>query len=121
MSVRADWGVTDAAPSVVDPFGPAQEPQSPEMLSPPVDLSTPTPVLRERIDELLHREGNLFDCGITCPLKDLPDATCLACPVSRADETREEITREGLLCQIGQEQERVLMLLLAQQHGERRQ
>ena len=85
----------------------------------PLDLSTPEPVLREWLGELVRREGNLFDCGTHCPLRDKPDSTCSACPVSQAD--REDGTREELrlasLCRNGAEQERVSMLLLAQRQG----
>lgn len=84
----------------------------------PIDLSTPVPVLREWLGELVRREGNLFDCGTSCSLKDMPDGTCTACPLSRANETSgslEEMQLTGL-CRIGAEQERVLMMLLAKQH-----
>lgn len=89
----------------------------------PFDLSTPAPELEGWLGELLRREGNLFDCGTTCPLRDKDESNCSACPVSQAareDGTIEEM-RLSKLCQIGAEQERVSMLLLAQkQHGQRR-
>lgn len=130
MTVKADWGAAALAdkPEAVTPaaFGPALLGDSPEVRTPvpnsarpPVDLDSPEPVLREWLDELIRREGNLFDCGTTCPLRDLPDSNCSACPVSRAHETDGTLDEMRLtgLCRIGAEQERVLMLLSAQRHG----
>lgn len=127
MTVKADWGAT----AVADPpaslgFDPlalssssAMAATKPATADKPLDLSTPEPQLRQWMGELIRREGNLFDCGTTCPLRDLAESTCSACPVSQAD--REDGTREEMrlakLCQIGQEQERVSMLLMTQQHG----
>lgn len=85
----------------------------------PLDLSTPEPELRSWLVELVRREGNLWNCGTTCPLKDREDTTCTACPVSRARDTDEgTLDEERLkrLCMIGEEQERVSMVLLSKRH-----
>lgn len=94
--------------------------------SPVIDITTPTPVLEHRLDELLRREGNLYDCGTTCALKDLPDGNCLACPVSMAEAEvipgmSYEDASKRLLCRVGREQQVVAMTLIAQRHGERRE
>lgn len=84
----------------------------------PIDLSTPVPELRDWLGELVRREGNLFECGTTCALKDMPGGNCSACPLSRANETDGSLDEMHLtgLCRIGAEQERVSMLLKAKQH-----
>ena len=86
----------------------------------PLDLTSPEPQLRSWLGELLRREGNLDACGTSCPLRGLPDSNCSACPVSLAlVEEEGDLEQERLkrLCQIGAEQERVSMLLLAKRHG----
>lgn len=61
--------------------------------------------------DLLRQEGELFEQGVTCPIKDMTDATCLACPMKR-----DHGTPEGKLCRVGQEQERVGTVALAKRH-----
>jgi len=77
---------------------------------PPISLDTPTPELRKRLESLLSFEGRLDARGITCPLKDLPDASCLACPVSKADDPN---VPKCALCRVGIGQELVVNALLA--------
>lgn len=98
----------DAEPA--DVFGPAAEAVFKAMK--PLDLSSSKAELDERLVTLVRREAELFDCGITCPLKDKPDASCAVCPVSRANEHSGSVEslRRSQLCRIGAEQERVLML-----------
>lgn len=84
---------------------------------PPVDLSTPVPVLHDRLADLLRREGNLDHCGVRCSLKDLPDCTCLACPVSLSDDESEGNAHKAALCRIGKEQERTATLLMVKQRS----
>lgn len=113
MSVKADWGAAVVEPPTpvqdFDPFGWAESGGMPMKA---VNMETPANELHGWLGELLRREGNLDACGITCPLKDLPDATCTACPVSRVHDTSDPHRQK--LCEIGVEQERVLMLLMAQ-------
>lgn len=101
MSTRANWHVE--APVLddpgIDPFAmPIEE------VGERIDLRDPKGTLELRLAELLHREGNLFNRGVTCPIKDRPDSTCHACPVSQA-HTQEPLS---VLCRIGREQESVV-------------
>lgn len=119
MSVRADWGTTadaSAPAPEIDPFASAESLGVMEPLT-PVDLTNTEDELREQFASLFERERNLFNCGVECPLKEMPDSTCTACPVSRARDTNDPYM--GQLCRVGVEQERVQMLLLAkrQQSG----
>jgi hypothetical protein len=75
-----------------------------------VDLRDPQAADELRLHELLRREGVLFANGVSCPIKDRPDTTCHACPVSRAHDKEAEL---GALCRVGREQESVLTRLAA--------
>lgn len=70
-----------------------------------IDLRDPKSLLRFRLDELLRREANLFAKDRTCPIRDHPESTCHACPVSHANDPEHDLS---LLCRIGREQETVL-------------
>lgn len=76
-------------------------------------LSTPLETLEGRLAELLRREANGFEAGITCPLKDKGDMTCSACPVSEVGRN----TRRSALCRLGREQERIAALIIAKREG----
>lgn len=111
MGMTADWHLQDF--DVVDrvqEYDPLTDPAySPPL--PPIDLSTDQGTLREYLGSLLSQEASLFDAGVTCPIKDKDDTTCLACPVSAA---RDFGIPKGQLCRVGQEQERVATVLVAQ-------
>lgn len=72
-------------------------------------IDTSTEDLRARLVELIEREGNLFNCGITCPLKEEPDMTCSACPFHEVGRD----TSKSALCRLGKEEERIAALLIA--------
>jgi hypothetical protein len=69
--------------------------------------------LEARLRELLKREGNCFDAGITCALKDHPEMTCSACPFHEVGQD----TRKSALCRLSKEQERILSILTAKHAG----
>lgn len=101
MTARANWFVAqvDTADDPDDPWAmPIEE------VGKRIDLRDPRATLELRVGELLRREGNLFDHGITCAIKDKPDTCCHACPVSRAHDPNDPL---AALCRIGREQERV--------------
>lgn len=77
---------------------------------PPISVEDGVATLRDRLGQLVQREARLDSIGITCPLKDCEDMTCLACPFTEAGNDEE---RKAALCQIGQQQEIVLAHLLA--------
>jgi hypothetical protein len=87
----------------------------------PLNLASSAEELEAWLLELHRREGNLFDCGLTCPLRDANGSMCSVCPVSRAHETDGTLDEMRLtgLCRIGAEQERVEMLLMAKRHATR--
>jgi hypothetical protein len=78
---------------------------------PPIDLTTAEPKLERISRELLDRERILFSEGVTCSLKEMPDSTCLACPLFGRDDDMKP------LCTVGREQERISTVLAAKLHG----
>lgn len=80
-----------------------------------VSMETPIDRLRARIVGLAKRERWLGDIGITCPLKNNPEMSCIACPFSKAEQP--ELEGECQLCRIGIDQERIATLILAKQAG----
>lgn len=103
MGVRANWFVEDLDVDTTDPFA-----VDVEEVGQPIDLSG-EPHLNRKVLELAERERALFNLGVECPIKDMPDTSCLACPLSCRDE---QVAESGL-CKIGQEQERVITRLAA--------
>lgn len=102
MATRANWflGVAPEATDEPDPFAmPIEE------IGERIDLRDPSSLLQLRLEELLRREHNLFDTGVTCAIKDRAGTTCHACPVSRAGDPDSALSA---LCRIGREQETVL-------------
>lgn len=101
MGVRADWHLDELA------LG-----EEPDLFAAPIeevgeriDLLDPAASLYVRLGELLSRENNLFNGGVTCPIKDRPDTSCHACPVSKAHDKGDPLS---VLCRVGREQEVVL-------------
>lgn len=117
--MKADWhfGSIDNPPSSgVDPFesassGPIVIGERPSW-SAPVSIDTDSAELQNRLCVSLRREARLFDGGITCEFKEMPDFSCLACPFSEADD---EESKKCALCRIGSDQEVISTLLLAKQ------
>jgi len=100
MTARANWFVEqiEQLDDADDPFSmPVEE------VGKRIDLREPQARLHLRLQELLNREGRLFDAGVTCEIKDRADATCHACPVSKAHDSADPL---GVLCRLGREQER---------------
>lgn len=113
VGLRADWHLDQALDSPLEEFDPFESAQSTAMFMPggkPINLDTPEPELRSRLQSLISWEGRLDARGITCPLKDLPDASCLACPVNHADDLEHPMCP---LCRCGSSQERVAATLVA--------
>lgn len=103
-SVQARW----ATPAIdvdieADPFAPMPSvgrPRRVEDVGIPIDLTDDQPKLRERLIELCSREGNLYNEGVTCSIKERDDTSCHACPLKPDDDT-------ALLCAVGREQEAI--------------
>ena len=115
MSIGAEWHFEEAAFATVQRSGydPLVDPAYAAPM-PPISIHTSTAELDSYALGLLEQEAQLFDDGITCPIKDKRDTTCLACPVSAA---RDHSEPKGKLCRVGQEQERVATVLVAQREG----
>jgi len=118
VSVKADWGLQALGDGVqkVDPFGSASSvAMSPEQEQSswayPVSIETETSELERLLSQLTRTEARFFNQGITCPLKDRGEFSCLACPFSKAEET--DSAKCGL-CRAGCDQERLATLLIAQ-------
>lgn len=102
--VKANWHVEAASwADDIDTDSPFSVPI--EEIGERIDLRDPKAALDIRLGELLRREGNLDAVGVTCPIKDRPDTTCHACPVSQAHDPSVKLC---LLCRVGREQETVL-------------
>lgn len=115
--IRADWhqhAVATADNAAIDPFDAASlsvvatTDFSPGGL--PITIDSSTAELSDRLDALLAWEGRLDARGITCPIKDLPDVSCGACPISKADDTDDPLHP---LCRVGISQESVATTLIA--------
>ena len=101
MNVQSNWFVEriEAGADAGDPFAlPVEE------VGQRIDLRDPAAVLDVRLHELVMREARLFSSGVSCAIKERPDTTCHACPVSKAHDPSD---RFGALCRVGREQERV--------------
>lgn len=100
MGVKADWHESATVDGPDDPFAMAS---SLAMGHSPLSLDLTADDLRGRIKRLLKRERFLFDrMGISCPIKDRCDTSCLACPLSEAGDAD---SSKGRLCRVGMEQE----------------
>lgn len=108
MGTQANWFVA-AVESASDESDPWRAPI--EEVGARIDLRDPQATLQLRLQELVHREVNLFNAQVTCPIKDRADTSCHACPVSEAG------TESALsaLCRLGREQESVLTEMAVRQ------
>lgn len=102
MTARANWFI-DELPGLDDELDPFAVPI--EEVGERIDLLEPEARLHLRFRELLDREGRLFNRAVTCAIKDRPDTTCHACPISKAHDRADPL---GPLCRLGREQEVVL-------------
>jgi hypothetical protein len=102
MRTQANWFV-DQVPAVDEETDPFTMPI--EEVGTRIDLRDPKAALQLRLAELVRREGSLYETHVKCPIKDRPDSTCHACPVSQAHDTEVAL---GVLCRLGREQEVVL-------------
>jgi hypothetical protein len=89
MSVRAQW-FGDAA-GVAAPCAQDQHASDADLTA---DLSA-----------LMEREAELFNCGITCPIRDRPDSICSVCPLSKHHDRLDPLQP---LCTVGRQIDRVL-------------
>lgn len=101
-SARADWftdGLDDNVTEGLDPFDEVED------LGRPIDLQDREAVLHARLADTLRGEGNLARSGVSCPVKDSPDTSCSACPISEAAKRESSLSA---LCRLGREQEQVV-------------
>lgn len=115
VSIGAEWHFEEAAFETVQRSGydPLIDPAYAAPM-PPISVHTDTAELDSYVLDLLEQEAQLYDDEVTCSIKGLRDTTCLACPVSVA---RDHSEPKGKLCRVGQEQERVATVLVAQRAG----
>ena len=99
MPTRTRWH-----PEIVvadgDPFE-----QRVEQLGMPIKLSKGRAELVAQLAELVDHEGRLYNAGVRCQIKDNPNVTCSACPISAHNEEGSSLQA---LCLVGRAQERVL-------------
>lgn len=128
MSLRANWGlqaVGDAGDSAPDGDGGSFDPFSSASLAGmnltadndwmfEVSLDSPIEEL-ERLLGLTQRSNNrLMNAGQDCELRWQPEVSCLACPLSEANNPGVEKCH---LCRTSTQEERLTTILLAKQAG----
>lgn len=99
MGTRTRWHGEIVVPEG-DPFE-----QRVEQLGMPIQLSNGRAELETKLVELVTQEGLLWNSGVRCEIKDVPDSTCSACPLSAHDDPNSSLQA---LCLVGRAQERVL-------------
>lgn len=118
MTVQANW-FTDPTLDLADedPFS-DDRPVDVRSVGTVIDLRDEDS-LNVRLVDLLQREGELYQAGIRCPVKQAPDGSsrvdvsCSACPI-RHYNSDDPMTA---LCDVGVEQERTCTMLVI--HRER--
>jgi hypothetical protein len=100
MPTRTRWHGPIAVADDGDPFAARVE-----QLGMPIKLSEGRAELVARLAELVEQEGLLWNAGVRCGIKDLPDVTCSACPLSAHDDDGSPMQA---LCLVGRAQEQVL-------------
>lgn len=76
-----------------------------EQLGMPVVLHDTYAELNDKLAGLVNDESMLYNAGIRCGVKERPDSTCLACPLSAHSD---ESSPMRPLCLVGRAQEMVL-------------
>lgn len=114
MTAKAKWFAPARLPDLEgdNPFeGPVEE------IGQRIDLTSRGDRLHLRLVELARREGRFTEINVTCEIKNRPDVTCLACPLSEAGDKESAL---GHICRIGREQEMVATeaVVLAQREAE---
>jgi hypothetical protein len=108
VTVKVDWH-EDATTAPGSGSGPFDLASSSLVAAGPLTNDFTPAQLREKIVHLFKREKFLFDrMGISCPIKDRCDTSCLACPLNEAADPD---SVKGSLCRVGVEQERAETLL----------
>lgn len=115
-TVKANWFVEASDLPADDPFG--EKPRA-EVVGRPIELDN-AEQLQARLNGSLTREGELFERGVTCAIKDDAQASCAACPLRHMDPL-DALTP---LCAVGIEQEQLItrlrILEIQGAQGERR-
>lgn len=107
MAVKADWH--EASPAVEGPDDPFASASSLAIAQAPLTLDLGLDALRDKLVSLFNRERFLSDrMGLTCPIKDRCDTTCIACPLNEAHNPD---SAKGRLCKVGVEQDQAETLL----------
>jgi hypothetical protein len=119
VSIEANWGLQALEASAdpqVDPFESASfafmagVDGQPDWMF-PISTEDAPEELQRLLGIVVRSEGRLGSIGVTCAIKDSPETTCLACPLSQANNPK---SPKCQLCRAGCEQERLSTLLLAQ-------
>lgn len=111
-ATKANWHIPDLDVPDSDPF--AEEALPVEQVGTPIDLSNGIAELSKEVESLMWRECSLHNVGVTCGIKDNPETSCSACPVSKHADPQDPLAP---LCQIGRDQERVITTLAVKRRG----
>lgn len=101
-SLKANWHLQDLYSDLddADPFETVEPDVRVQDVGLLIDLRDDAS-LNKRIFELVSMEGALYERDVRCAVKDAPDTTCAACPLSGKDPAI------ASLCRLGAEQERI--------------
>lgn len=103
MALTADWFEDTGVAEDGDPLGPRVAD-----VGQPIDLTGDEPKLTQRLVGLLRQEGELFNAGTTCAIREHRDSTCAACPLRHTDP----LDTMAALCSVGVAMERTLTALV---------
>lgn len=108
--VRANWFADVVIPEGADPFGTLGTP-TPVALDAgvPIDLRDPDGLQRQ-LSAAIEVEAQMFNQGITCPIRDAHGSACSACPVSHHQDDEHEMRP---LCVSGRRQEELVSAIVA--------
>lgn len=96
MAVKTQWFVPDL---VGDDGDPLEGNVDVTEVGVKLDLRDDPERLFRVLASTLEREQALYDRGLSCKVKELPDTVCHACPYQGV---------KGVLCELGLEQERLV-------------
>lgn len=109
MGVKARWHDQIVVPEDnEDPFQARVE-----QVGLPIRLAEDRAELQVKVAEELSQEAMLWEAGIRCEIKDHPDVTCHACPVSAHADPESPMQA---LCLLGRAQERTLTEIALGRH-----
>jgi hypothetical protein len=127
VSVKADWGIQaleEAGGDTADGSGQKSDPFSAASLASmnlaPADwmfdvgLESPVEELQRLLGLTVRSQNRMFNAGVDCHLRWRSDVSCLACPLSDAENPE---SPKHFLCRCSMQEERLETILAAKAVG----